>query len=764
MRKSSVRYLLVAALLTAAVFASHSNAYLASFEASSAPLIHRVKRNSTQASSISQAVKNLKPGQLPQASTSAGNQVRSSVARQQALHNDANDVQTLPSKTESRFMAKHLFESGKYGESANSFELFSKKPEYLKRYIFELHRKAPGTGVLFSFSVPKDIINGMKQMNKKSLTFIDVDIDALNAEFENWLNHGGTKGASTNFETTKKYRVTHVTYEPKEIGKNAVEVVVNMEQREVRLSLGTNAEGNINHFAGLVAPEQSAIHNEEKGVITLTQPELREVLKRTDALWKALGVQAKTFPKENVLDDQSQRFKDLTVEFDKTIDDIIHGRSTGNSQVNPKAVCRPAGRRRRAAGACAIFVGDDDKVERILPEEFVEAYKDAGEEEKRKLTELAKENMDKIVDEDPTLSAKNRKEISKLIQLENTKSHVTSMDTVSNIHDMKTGSSHNDFSEAIENLHDKLLTVKSRVKLSSSKLSKKIAHYANTEAAKHFGRGIASMSDSFGKFFLAKTIITGIIHGDTTTLAIVGGRIGYDVATEAGVYAGTKFFSGASKVGKFAKGLGKVAGPIGAVADLGLGIWSLTKSVGRLKNATNKFDRDDAIADVVTDSIDLAVTATMLTVSVIFPPAAPVAMVVGLVITLVNQMANALFKASNEVARINSEIPLLDSEKEYVFTSRLFDLFGTRGQDYLDYLVEEKGANDIAVQHNLQILKDNPSIYGIAFPSLTLSYDGGCELFKQYCSYNWGEICWNWETKERWGSGCDWNKPCDYEL
>ncbi|CAL8106061.1 unnamed protein product [Orchesella dallaii] len=187
----------------------------------------------------------------------------------------------------------------------------------------------------------------------------------------------------------------------------------------------------------------------------------------------------------------------------------------------------------------------------------------------------------------------NLEKIRKLIQLESAKSHLTSMDTIINIHDMKNDSSHRDLSQAIGIPYNKLFSLK---------------------------------SNTFGKFLLAITITNNrVIYWDTTTLSIVGGRVSSDIATEAGVWTRTKFFSAVRKAGKISKGLQRAAEPIEMMQ------WP--------KNF-----------------VDSAVKAAVLTVSVVFPPAAPVTMVVGFVILIVNQVTNAFFKTGNELARTHFEI------------------------------------------------------------------------------------------------------------
>lgn len=301
---------------------------------------------------------------------------------------------------------------------------------------------------------------------------------------------------------------------------------------------------------------------------------------------------------------------------------------------------------------------------------------------------------------------------------------------------------------------------KFRAKISNSHF---VTAIATSDAFKTFTHDMDKTSAALGTFFLAKTIVNGIIHGDTTALAIVGARVGYDVVTYSAVWAGTHFFSTAEIVGTATEAIGKWAGPIGAAADIGLSVWSLTKSIDRLRSSTNQYDRNAAIGDIVEDSIDIAITATVTIVAIAFPPLAPLVMAVGFVINTIAKIIVAFFQAGNEVNRINSEIPPLGFEKEEVFFSRLFDWFGTRQKDYIDYLLEEKAANDMAVEHNLEFLKNNVDAFrGIVFPSRTLAYEGSCWLSKQYCTFEFIG-CIYWEEQVDIGNGCDWNRPCGSE-
>ncbi|CAL8092079.1 unnamed protein product [Orchesella dallaii] len=737
--------------------------------------------NSNQLSSaLQQLIIGQQPSIIPSTSSSAAPAKKTKLTREerQAIRKqDELRVKELVSGPVSRFEGKHLYENGVHKGKVDSFDALTSDPSIAKKYLVDLNRKLYKGGVL-----PQEGNNfktWMDRMDKTSVTLVDADVDVLTKDlqpkFEAWkqaelAKNGKLPDRFPDFTTDAQYKVTHLTFEPiKDANGNILEVSVKAEQYNTKVELGTDENGRPSHFEKMNPADISQPANkirETNQVTKFTATELQDNAKLTKQFWKDIGVPANV--NSVLLNEQSQAFKNFVGQSDADLQSKVIQPPSGSGSGGPSTsggVCStstPTGRRRRAAGgggkACAIFLKPNGEVDSVHPKEFVDEYKKADGKGKEQLADLAKDNVDKMVDLDNNQN--NQNQMKKLIQLEDMKKHVASVDAVTKVQSPKKGKVSQTFTNAVDSLQTKLSAVKTKVKLSTSKISAKFSKLANSKVAKGFAKGVGAVSDTLGKYFLAKTVVNGIINGDTTSLAIVGARVGYEVVTESAVWAGAKFFSKASKVGKAAKFLGKVAGPIGAVADIGLSVWSLTKSVGRLNAAKNQYEKNDAIADIVSDSVDIAVTATVTVLSIAFPPAAPLIIAVGAVIDLLNKLITALYKAANEVARINSEIPLLESEKSFVFTSRLFDWFGTRQKDYLEYLLEEKAANDMAVQHNLKFLQENPSFLGIVFPSRTLAYDGGCHLTKQHCALKnaWG--CTRWEDKKTVGWSCDWNRPC----
>ncbi|CAL8092333.1 unnamed protein product [Orchesella dallaii] len=727
-------------------------------------------------STLQQLTIGQQPSIIPSTSSSAKKTKLTSAERQAIRAQEALRVKELTTGPVSRFEGKHLYENGVHKGKVDSFDALTSDSSFAKQYLVELNRKLYKGGVL-----PQDGNNLKKwtdRMDKTSVTIVDGDIDVLTKDlqpkFEAWkqaelAKNGKLPERYPDFTTDAQYKVTHLTFEPiKDADGNILEVSVKAEQYKTKVELGTDANGKPSHFEKMNPVDISQPANkirETNQVTKFTVPELQDNAKLTKQFWKDVGVPANL--NNVILNEQTQAFKNFVGQNDVDLQSkVIQPPSGSGSGGASKSGCiggGAAGRRRRAAigGACAIIFKPNGEVDSVHPKEFVDEYIKADKKGKEQLADLAKDNVDKMVDLDNNQN--NQKKMKKLIQLEDMKTHVASVDVVTKVQSQKKGKTSQTFANAVDSLQTKLSGVKTKVKLSASKISAKFSKLSNSKVAKGFAKGVGAVSDPLGKYFLAKTVVNGIINGDTTSLAIVGARVGYEVVTETAVWAGTKFFSAASKVGKSAKFLGQIAGPIGAVADIGLSVWSLTKSVGRLNAAKNQYEKNDAIADIVSDSVDIVVTAAVTVLSIAlapFPPAVGFVIAVGAVIDLVNKLVTATFKAANEVGRINSEIPLLESEKSFVFTSRLFDWFGTRQKDYLEYLLEEKAANDMAVQHNLKFLQDNPTYLGIVFPSRTLAYDGGCNLTKQHCALKnaWG--CTRWEDIETVGSNCDWNRPC----
>ncbi|KAJ6644215.1 hypothetical protein Bhyg_09182 [Pseudolycoriella hygida] len=205
-------------------------------------------------------------------------------------------------------------------------------------------------------------------------------------------------------------------------------------------------------------------------------------------------------------------------------------------------------------------------------------------------------NGNKIELNDEITAEEARRNLNQLIHHDEMTEHIELVDMTGTVQDLARWNTNEEIpktpSEYVIAVHERIATRLNKVRLSAAKVVASLAKNPHIENINKAGK-------VYGHLMVAKGIINGIIHNDTTSLAVIGGRFGYDIATEVAITVGEKFFSTASKVGKAARVLSKVAGPIGCAIDVGLGAWAISKSVDRLKNADNKYDRDDAIADIV---------------------------------------------------------------------------------------------------------------------------------------------------------------------
>ncbi|OXA40637.1 hypothetical protein Fcan01_24502 [Folsomia candida] len=281
-----------------------------------------------------------------------------------------------------------------------------------------------------------------------------------------------------------------------------------------------------------------------------------------------------------------------------------------------------------------------------------------------------------------------------------------------------------------------------RVKVSASRVAERLSKFtSNTE----------KVGGAYGKVMLAKGVVSALRHGDYTSLEIMGGRIGLDVGLHALEKAGSLLIKKvgtklAVKIGsKMSSIIGKAAGPIGAVADIGISIYSLTNSVKALNNPNaTKYEQNDAVADIIADSIDIAVTATAAILSIVFPPAAPVLAAVALIVNIVTTLFVSVYKTVNHVNELNEEIPLLGYEK---VEEGLRYMGGADNSLYLDDLINTK-KGDCHLQE-----KKHTYVIG----SLVNSWDGG----RWYCGKGSGKACdgiglactYHEEDYRTWGSG-----------
>ncbi|CAL8128932.1 unnamed protein product [Orchesella dallaii] len=682
----------------------------------------------------------------------------------------------------SLFEGKYLYENGEHKEKIDSFLRLTRNRIFPKKFLVELNRKLYKGGILPQAG--KEFQPWLDSIQNKSVTIIDAGIESLTKDIESQFNewklpyevmYGNLpkQVQIPSFKTDRKYRVTHLTFQLVTNNVNATfqqsTVIVNAKQLNTSLFLIPNITGAPFHLE-MMDPVDSALPSnllkQNNHVTNFTIEQLTENAKLIQNFWKDIGVPSGIGVHSVLLNEQYlyQNFLEIIKENDEDLLQVINP----VREPDVAGVCYTDGDvEDDEENVCAFYLDSERQVEAVHPKAFVKVYEKANENEKRRMAVLAKNNMDKV--EARVDNEVQRNLMIKLIQLADVKSHAATTELVISLQNLDEEAHLNpDFVKSVEQIEKQISAWKSEMKLSPFKITQKLSSLANfqsTRTARALTRGAASFtSAAIGHFFLTQTVVNGIVTGDTTSLAIVGSRFGYDVVTDVAAKVGMKYFSEASKVGKSAKVLGDIAGPIGSAFDVGMSVYSLTKAVQRLKAADNQYDRNDAIADIVQESVSIAVEATVTILSAVFPPFAPLIELIGALIDLLSQLAIAIFKAANEVARINSKIPLSKSEKKYVFNSRFMDWFGTRQKDYLEFLLEEQAANNMAVELNLKFLQDNPSFLGVVFPSRTLFYDGGCRLTVRHCALKNAFGCTRWEDEYTSGTGCDRNRPCMREI
>lgn len=191
----------------------------------------------------------------------------------------------------------------------------------------------------------------------------------------------------------------------------------------------------------------------------------------------------------------------------------------------------------------------------------------------------------------------------------------------------------------------------------------------------------------------------------------------------------------AAKHGKnfLGKMLGTVAGPVGAGMDIYFNIHSITQQAEILINpSVTRFDRADAISNIVASSIDIGITAVAAVVGTVFPPLKPLVDLAAFAINLLVTVVVEIFQAWNHVERLNSELPLLSFEKVDQFVRKAT---GSITSPYIEDLISVKRANNIAVNVSVQKLEFYRDWAGHVFPSRTLDAPhGDCYVQQKSCT------------------------------
>jgi hypothetical protein len=373
----------------------------------------------------------------------------------------------------------------------------------------------------------------------------------------------------------------------------------------------------------------------------------------------------------------------------------------------------------------------DANIEEVRVQALLDNYDMADMETKRTLVDLARRHGDKLVGGDE----ESKQKLAKLIQYGDLNDHVGLVEASKKVHDTglvprKVANSHQP-----PDLTTPLNLMKN-TRFSQSKMAAALVSTFNSKGMKGYTQGAEKVTNAVGKFLLAKNIVQGLSSGNFESLAITGGIVAVDFIKDGIVSHGTHVFKATGKMPKLPKFVGKFGGIATAGIDVGMSAWGLSKSVGRLKNPNaTKWERNEAIADIVQDSIDIVVTIAVTVLSMAFPPAAPLLAVVGFFISIITSFSVSLYKksqmAQNHVDEINSKIRLLDWEKG-VEKDRYKKSRGT--SEYLERLLFTKNGNNLVVQHWGEVMKNDTNIIGVAIPSREYSRKEECFVEKKSCT------------------------------
>lgn len=242
---------------------------------------------------------------------------------------------------------------------------------------------------------------------------------------------------SPNWMTKEKYQVTHITYR-----MEGDTVVINAVQTMTRVELGTDEAGKPSHF-NRVEVDVDNLPGEMKKEATIakfTKQELRANAVATQQFCDSLGVPRSL--NNVILDETNNQFVSQKEKFQQTFEAVIESRisegssSSGENEGHVSGICRGKARRKRSVGGdrgCAVFVDKNGEVESVHPQEFLEEYKKAGEAEKKHLTDMVKNHPDKI----SGASLEEVEQLKKVVQLEELKTHVGVVNSVSDVQNVK---------------------------------------------------------------------------------------------------------------------------------------------------------------------------------------------------------------------------------------------------------------------------------------------------------------------------------------
>lgn len=390
----------------------------------------------------------------------------------------AQEVKDMTEGFISRFEGKHLFKDGWDRGTIDSYKYLSTSSETAREYLIDLNIKLYKGAVLPQGQLGNPQFDNWlhKDLHSRFVTIVDADLDKLTedirSKFEDWRNtelneNGKLPSIIPDFETTEKQRLTQISFHDiRDENNNIVGVDVKAAQYETQVFLGTDSDGKLSHLDDINTNNVNPL--EEKTITTFTVEELNKNSELTEEFWKKLGVPSNK--KGIILNEEYEPYKTLRETFQEKFENEvinIHKNDGGTSDPNHRnpdgegdhdesdsngnkknqedggGICFSHGRAKRSVGSgegvgCAIYINKDTgEVEYIQADEFIDEYKKGSIEEKQRLSELANENMDKIIIGSSENGGLVKEKIATIVEMEKIRNHVTVVDKLNEVQDLQ---------------------------------------------------------------------------------------------------------------------------------------------------------------------------------------------------------------------------------------------------------------------------------------------------------------------------------------
>jgi len=176
----------------------------------------------------------------------------------------------------------------------------------------------------------------------------------LNFKIEGWKTLNERYGRSTDvfddfyefdeasplvLETSQSYRVTIVTFEPRIYrSREFVDLFVNLQQVEARLSLEMDKNYNIFHLQGLIVQDYFGTLKENKRVAMFPEEEMERVADLSEWMWFWAGVGGVGM-EYLVYELESEGIKTIAAWLNQIIDNMIPFPSVLHRRINLPGVC-----------------------------------------------------------------------------------------------------------------------------------------------------------------------------------------------------------------------------------------------------------------------------------------------------------------------------------------------------------------------------------------------------------------------------------------